>query len=1200
MSKYVLEATRNLKRVGRFQLQDLIAQGAFGCVYRAIDTEGGSNAPPVALKLLFEKSSVVENEVNALRSLQSLDWVPTLLESGKIDSFFYVAMPLLGTTVQKIFNVHGHHVALPHAVEVIEQTLDILESIHNLGWVHGDMKPANLMLGTLADGSEHIFLIDFGLSRRFLDKKGRHLAYKEDCPPEGSPCFASINTHLGISPSRRDDLFSLAYIAIYLSKGSLPWQYLTSKSVERLFTRIAQSKLRISIQDLCRGLPVQMERFFLYVGALSYADTPNYAYLRSLLQQMKNAYEYSFPGKFDWRQEPALKPPPPEPQATLSEADRKSPRPSSSCSTSSPLMSSAVSPHPVVPPIEGLSSTASVEGTSRSSSPCSSPEAPSDLMYSDAFQTKIPHEERDESGQLIGGDLKRLTQYFMLENDSDNEILSFLTVYRMLATATELLGSMSDVWSEQSSMCDRARTEVLKRRIFKFCSLWLSQYGETDFVSRRVSKRLIRFSEHLCTSDANRIKLSLLQAQKRASTRASTLDLKQMIKKELCATGKLHNSSLMAIEVYSPKQIALQLTLIDSVLFLHLEPSEFMRQRWIKHKDLAPSLSKLASRFNQVSFWVGSCVVEDRKPRMQARVIKHFISIAEELLRLGNFNSLGAVVAGLNNASIQRLKRAWALVSRRRVASFEQLEDLLSPMYNFRSYHDAYREHEPPRVPYVAIYLRGILFADDANPTRLESGAYNLHKILVLGKQVIEILERQVDCHRLTPLPDLLEHLLKVKPMSEDELHRRSVRCEPLKGSLAILLEEEEEMLLDSAPSSPSSCPVSPAYSPLLSPAAYLPSPASLPMLSPDLSEYSTESSVRSVDSCSSATDSYSSRPAAALLGASATTTFGSEYSESLQSFSAADLQDYLTSHPDPALVQVAPLLAELNGEQAAALDDKRLSQLGVSKLGVRKRLLRALRNASAPIGDGRRAQSAHELFGAGPRPTSSSNLSGASSSNPSALTSRRVLQKSRSGNYTVQSGLGDTIPYGARTSRPPRQRTISPACVAHEFLLPLIVSQWGRKDIELWLKAIGLDYLKPCLMSAIDSGVQLVALDKSDLASMGIVKLGPRVQLFRSIQALQRVLSSEDPRLFREVLPANVSTWNSEAVCLWFQSVGHYSHNLRSLILEQGITGPLLVRFDRVDLRELGFTETVQEILLMAIAQLIPDSAHGDRTADP
>jgi RasGEF domain len=294
---------------------------------------------------------------------------------------------------------------------------------------------------------------------------------------------------------------------------------------------------------------------------------------------------------------------------------------------------------------------------------------------------------------------------------ADNEVLSFLTVYRMVANASDLLEKMDEVWTEQKAMYDRARLELLKRRVFKFCSLWLSQYGETDFVSRRVSKQLVRFSGHLSKSDANRVKLSLLQAQKRASARAFELDLSLLSKNEDGSPGKLQTSELMAVEVYSARMIAQQLTVIDSVLFRRLQPSEFMKQRWLKNKDLAPSLSRLASRFNQVSFWVGTCVVEDRKPRMQARVIKRFIGVAEELYRMGNFNSLGAVVAGLNNSSVQRLKRAWVLVSRRRVSLFEQLEDLLSPLYNFRNYHDAFRERLPPRIPYVAIYLRGILFA---------------------------------------------------------------------------------------------------------------------------------------------------------------------------------------------------------------------------------------------------------------------------------------------------------------------------------------------------------------------------------------------------------------------------------------------------------------------------------------------------------
>jgi hypothetical protein len=54
------------------------------------------------------------------------------------------------------------------------------------------------------------------------------------------------------------------------------------------------------------------------------------------------------------------------------------------------------------------------------------------------------------------------------------------------------------------------------------------------------------------------------------------------------------------------------------------------------------------------------------------------------------------------------------------------------------------------------------------------------------------------------------------------------------------------------------------------------------------------------------------------------------------------------------------------------------------------------------------------------------------------------------------------------------------------------------------------------------------------------VVKLGPRVALSTGVQTLKRIDLTGDASLFRVVLPANVSHWSTEAVCLWFQSIGH------------------------------------------------------------
>ena len=182
-----------------------------------------------------------------------------------------------------------------------EQMITRLEYIHKKYILHRDIKPDNFTIGR-GKKSHIIYLIDFGLAKKYKSSKGNHehIKYSENKKLIGTARYASINALKGCEQGRRDDMESLGYVLMYFLRGNLPWQGLKVCKDEDRYKKIYEIKKNTPADELCAGFPKQFCEYIRYTRNLGFEQEPNYDYLKKLIYNVMNKYEYNFDFLFDW------------------------------------------------------------------------------------------------------------------------------------------------------------------------------------------------------------------------------------------------------------------------------------------------------------------------------------------------------------------------------------------------------------------------------------------------------------------------------------------------------------------------------------------------------------------------------------------------------------------------------------------------------------------------------------------------------------------------------------------------------------------------------------------------------------------------------------------------------------------------------------------------------------------------------------
>ncbi|KAL9678921.1 hypothetical protein QQ045_016773 [Rhodiola kirilowii] len=275
-----------------YKIERKLGKGGFGQVFVGRRVSGGNEratgaaALEVALKFEHRNSKGCSygppHEWQVYNTLGGSHGVPKVHYKGKQGDYYIMVMDMLGPSLWDVWNTSGQAMSSEMVACIAVESLSILEKLHSKGYVHGDVKPENFLLGQPSTSQEKkLFLVDLGLATKWRDSaNGLHVEY--DQRPDmfrGTVRYASVHAHLGRTASRRDDLESLAYTLVFLHRGRLPWQGYQGDNKSYL---VCKKKMATSPEMLCCFCPAPLRQFLEFVVNMKFDEEPNYSKLISL------------------------------------------------------------------------------------------------------------------------------------------------------------------------------------------------------------------------------------------------------------------------------------------------------------------------------------------------------------------------------------------------------------------------------------------------------------------------------------------------------------------------------------------------------------------------------------------------------------------------------------------------------------------------------------------------------------------------------------------------------------------------------------------------------------------------------------------------------------------------------------------------------------------------------------------------------
>ena len=209
------------RRLGNYRIDGVLGKGGMSVTYKATDVRLGRK---VALKVIGDHlgadAEFRERFVDEARNTSAIDHanVVPLYDFGELDGMLYIAMRMVdGGDLAGL--ISAGPIAPSRTLTMLDQVADALDTLHSRGLVHLDVKPANVLVTKKETSREHVYVADFGLTRRgatgHRTRGGDFL---------GSPTYAAPEHLRGEPLDGRTDQYALTCVLYACLTGSPPFK----------------------------------------------------------------------------------------------------------------------------------------------------------------------------------------------------------------------------------------------------------------------------------------------------------------------------------------------------------------------------------------------------------------------------------------------------------------------------------------------------------------------------------------------------------------------------------------------------------------------------------------------------------------------------------------------------------------------------------------------------------------------------------------------------------------------------------------------------------------------------------------------------------------------------------------------------------------------------------------------------------------